>query len=96
MLDLTLLRAAAAGVYTHLTYFLFLHDLLHVLYSETLGMTSLSSMTLTFNLPGQFNSKITPNPPWHLELGGGGSSRVTYPGTKAGHRVQPERIEKDK
>lgn len=52
MLDLTLLRVAAAGVYTHLTYFLSPPDLLHVLYSETLGMTLLSSMTLTFNLPG--------------------------------------------
>lgn len=55
MLDLTLLRAAAAGVYTHLTYFLSPPDLLHVLYSETLGMTSLSSMTLTFSLDGYLN-----------------------------------------
>lgn len=55
MSDLTPLRAAAACVYTHLTYFLFPPDLLHVLYSETLGMTSLSSMTLTFNLPGYLN-----------------------------------------
>lgn len=49
-------------------------------------------MTLTFNLSVQFNFKITPNPPWHLE----GGVPKTYPGTKGkiGHRVQLKKSEK--
>lgn len=91
-----LLGFTTAVIYTRLIYFLFLPDLLHVLFSKTLDMTLVSwssAMTLTFNLSVQFNFKITRNPPWYLE---GGVSKA-YPGTKGkiGHRVQLKRSEKE-
>lgn len=60
----TLLGATTASISTHLTYFLFLPDSLHLLFSEPLGMTSiqlLSSVTLTLNPSAQLNVQSTPN-----------------------------------